>query len=62
MRVGLGFRRRLAGLGERVAQLAELVVQVGERAGHVGIVELDRGRAPLQLSRVQSAGGVSGTW
>ena len=53
MRVGLGFGRRLVGLGERVAQLAELVVQVGERAGHVGIVELDRGRAPLQLSRVQ---------
>ena len=28
MRVGLGFGRGLAGLGERVAQFAELVVQV----------------------------------
>ena len=38
---------------ERLLQLAELVLQVGEGAGRVGVLELDRSRAALQLAGVE---------
>ena len=53
VRVGLGLRRGLSGGLERLLQLAELVLQVGESAGRVGILELDRSRAALQLASVE---------
>ena len=53
MRVGLGLRLRRIRLRHRPTQLAKLVVEVGQRAGCIGVLEPDRGRAPLDLARVE---------
>ena len=52
----LGLGCGLAGLLDRLFELPQLVVEIGQRAGSVRVLELDRGGATLQLSRVQERG------
>jgi hypothetical protein len=56
MWVRLGLRRPLPFGRDRLLQLAELVVEVAERTGGIGILEVDRRCAALELSRVQQGG------
>src|SRR2546422_5926831 len=54
MRIGLSLRSRLAARsGDRLLQLAQLVIEIRERSVDVQVLEVDRGRAPLQLAGVE---------
>src|SRR6266511_5299524 len=52
----LRLRRRLAELHQRVLQLAELVLEICEGPVCPLVFEVDRGRAPLHLPRVEQCG------
>ena len=54
--VGLGLGRRLTRASARLLQLAELLAHLRERPGEVGPVVADRGRAALDLARLEQRG------